>query len=642
MSYYTNEPSGISCTGVPLDPNASGSLNTGIYPYGYGQVYGIYWNTGVNTSYGLASHNLNNLIPPVDSGSIYWSQVPPLGQEVQLKFSGLNYFDQLSNRIFYDDSGVLGVGNGMIADFEIKPIKSGLEDIVESSIAPSLFYLSNGSLASLNEGIFITKERFACTGNFYSGGASDCPQTLSGLLNSLIINQPLITGYVAYASGEGMQMFDGGGNFKDYMNGGILKTPIERSDLYLKPFTVYTQPDKIYYGTGLSDSVDCWRVTDFFSSNEERMTDLKRRLEITVSSESKYVTFFTGYDSGTNNGLYLTYIKGHKSFYCPPGSSLDYPSSCSTSIVSGIYTNDNGFTGLCFRCLNCDPCPSGSKTFAENASLPCSYDLLSSFSYVNECGQTGNCMQCASTKCEEKHGLKTLWEDAIVGCPPGKSITYGFGGNTTSQNYLKQVAFFEDGDFYFCWKCVHCPRCENINGGFFIDPIDRSDSCPGYAPLVRVGAGPECGTFISCFYCGDGGLGGVGYPYPPPGPPTPPLTCDGSVEYDSTIYASCYNSYHFTWNYNVSGPAYNQKSILDEFATNTSLSVGGTSCVPKAIWDRYGSCITTYFGIGVSLPPVDVSVPCGTYIGGTPYLNCNCTDNFDQSIDRYCITITSI
>jgi len=642
MSYY-NESSGISCPGVPLDPNASGSLNTGIYPNGYGQVYGIYWNTGLNRSYAVAPHNLDNLTPPEDSGSVYWSKAPPLGQEVQLKFSGLNYFDQLSNRTFYDNSGVLGVGNAMIADFEIKPTKTGLEDIVQSSIAPSLFYLSNGSLLSLNEGIFITKERFDCTGNFYSGGTYDCPQTLSGLLNSLNVSQPLITGYVAYASGEGMQMFDGGGNFKDYMNGGILNTPVENSALYLKPFTVYTQADKIYYGTGLSDSVDCWRVTDFFSSNEERMTDLKRRLEITVSSESKYVTFFTGYDSGTNNGLYLTYIKGHKSFYCPPGTSLDYPSVCSTSVVSGVYLNDNGLTGLCFRCLNCDPCPSGSKTFAENASLPCSYDLLSSFSYVNECGQTGNCMQCASTKCEEKHGLKTLWEDAIVGCPPGKNLLYGFGGNTASQNYLQQVNFREDGQSYWCWKCLHCPRCESFSGPFgtlFIDAIDPSASCGGSTYAVQIGTGPECGALITCLYCGNNGAGGAAFPYPPPGPPTPPLTCDGSIEYDSTLYYDC-NSYHFTWNYDVHGP-YTQNSILEEFAANTSLSIGGTSCVPKAIWDRYGSCITTYFGIGVSLPLADVSVPCGTSISSTPYEACNCNNDFDSSIDRYCITITSI
>lgn len=546
MSYYTNEPSGISCTGVPLDPNASGSLNTGIYPYGYGQVYGIYWNTGVNTSYGLASHNLNNLIPPVDSGSIYWSQVPPLGQEVQLKFSGLNYFDQLSNRIFYDDSGVLGVGNGMIADFEIKPIKSGLEDIVESSIAPSLFYLSNSSLSSLNEGIFITKERFACTGNFYSGGAYDCPQTLSGLLNSLIINQPLITGYVAYASGEGMQMFDGGGNFKDYMNGGILKTPIERSDLYLKPFTVYTQPDKIYYGTGLSDSVDCWRVTDFFSSNEERMTDLKRRLEITVSSESKYVTFFTGYDSGTNNGLYLTYIKGHKSFYCPPGASLDYPSSCSTPIVSGIYINDNGLTGLCFRCLNCDPCPSGSKTLAQSADLPCVNDMRYFFSYVNECQQTGQCYQCGDQKCEQRHGLYTLYDDAINSCPPGKRIFGGFGQAAASQNHLQRVVFNENGELYYCWKCVQCSRCENIPlffGNSFIDLVDPSSSCPGYTPFVYVWGGPECGGSIGCLYCGYDGAGGAPYPYPPPGVPQPPYSCsDAQNDNDTTKWPLYYGT----------------------------------------------------------------------------------------------------
>ena len=84
MSYYNNELSGISFSGVPLNSNSSGSLDTGNFQDGYGQVYGIYWNTGANPSFGLTPHSLTNNSVPSESGSLYWTSPLPFGQEVQL------------------------------------------------------------------------------------------------------------------------------------------------------------------------------------------------------------------------------------------------------------------------------------------------------------------------------------------------------------------------------------------------------------------------------------------------------------------------------------------------------------------------------------------------------------------------------
>jgi len=551
MSYYNNEPSGISFSGVILDPLASGSIDTGRFINGYGQVYGIYWNTGANVSYGLAKHTLTQNSAPTISGDIYWTAPSPFGNKIQLGFSGIKYLDPQSNRTFVDNSGILGIGNAMIADFEIKPIKSGLEDIVETSIAPSLFYLNGVKLGSINEGIFITNQRFNRTGNFYSGSSPNGQQTLSGLLNSLAVVNPLITGYVAYASGEGMQMFDGGGNFKSYMNGGILKTPIEKSDLYLKPFTVYIKPDKVYYGTG--DFIDCWRVTDFFSNNQERMTDLKRRLEVSISNQSKYVTFFTGYDSGSNTGLYLTYIKGNKSFYCPAGTSLNYPSSCTTSVASGIFTNDNGLTGVCYRCKNCDPCPSGTFStagYSSNgdvnqtiASIYCSNPGYSVFSYVNDCGQTGNCLSCTDSRCENK-GLYTDWLSAANSCSPlGKDI--GSAPNAYQNQVFgmpykaddTQWNWWRDGNTpiaYYCWECSKCDSCKNYLA--YNIPFNPSTCSAGYAYIdVYSNIYNVCGP-LSCGWCNDNGS----FTWPPTGIPQPPYSCvDASTNIDTPVFTFC-------------------------------------------------------------------------------------------------------
>lgn len=503
MSYYNNELSGISFSGVPLNPNSSGSLDTGNFPDGYGQVYGIYWNTGANPSFGLTPHSLTNNSVPSESGSLYWTSPLPFGQEVQLKFSGITYYDEKTDIYFPDTGNIFGQSrsSGFISDFEIKPIKVRLEDIVEDSIAPSLLFLKNEELSQLNRGIYITKERFNRTGNFDLTHDSN-NQSVSGLLNSLNVASPKITGYYAYASGEGMQMFDGGGNFKDHMFGGILDTPIEKSELFLKPFTVQLESGKFHYGTG--DTVDCWKVVSFFNNQEERMSDVRRRIEVKNSSQSKYVTFFTGYDSGTSQGLYLTYIKGPYTFRCPPGWSLESGLGCDINnpLGSGLYVNDLNESGTCFKCLDCSPCPGSSFPDPNDAICPGWRD----FNYTNECGQTNRCFQCPPFDCEIKYGLMSFYD-------PGSCNFINFRKPLVNYTYTPRPVTI-NGEF--CWKCVPCPSCESVGLLSLNSPGYAACSYPDALHFGYV-ATPTCGFSVPCYACGDrfpwmpyGGGGGGG------------------------------------------------------------------------------------------------------------------------------------
>ena len=103
IPYYTNESTGFAMiSGVALIQSYSGS--TGIVynnvTGGWGQVYGIYWNTG-NISIGLAAHTTGMKIPPTPTGVIYYPKTAPLSSGINLYFfitalSGVNNQNTLS------------------------------------------------------------------------------------------------------------------------------------------------------------------------------------------------------------------------------------------------------------------------------------------------------------------------------------------------------------------------------------------------------------------------------------------------------------------------------------------------------------------------------------------------------------------
>jgi hypothetical protein len=582
MSYYNNELSGISFSGVPLNPNSSGSLDTGNFSDGYGQVYGIYWNTGANPSFGLTPHSLTDNSAPSESGSLYWTSPLPFGQEVQLKFSGITYYDEKTDIYFPDTGNIFGQSrsSGFISDFEIKPIKVRLEDIVEDSIAPSLLFLKNEELSQLNRGIYITKERFNRTGNFdLTHGSNN--QSVSGLLNSLNVANPIITGYYAYASGEGMQMFDGGGNFKDHMFGGILNTPIEKSELFLKPFTVQLESGKFHYGTG--DTVDCWKVVSFFNNQEERMSDVRRRIEVKNSSESKYVTFFTGYNSGTSEGLYLTYIKGPYTFRCPPDWSLESGLGCDINnpLGSGLYVNDLNESGLCFKCLDCSPCPGSSFPDPNGAICPGWRD----FNYTNECGQTNRCFQCPPFDCEIKYGLNSFYD-------PGMCNFINFRKPLVNYTYTPRPVTI-NGEF--CWKCVACPSCESL--GLFSSAPSCTFPDSSYFGYIST---PTCGYSVGCYACG------TRFPYPPYGVGGDCCCADNSCSTEVVNFP-----YGGTCSYTIGYQKSQFCSEFDSYITTQNDSCGGEHCG----YDGTIIYITAFSGLYLE----DLISSCSTYNGRITY-----------------------
>lgn len=64
-------------TGVDITADVTG---------GWGQVYGIFWNTGENPSIGLSLHTTGIKTPPSPTGTIYYPKPAPLGSEVKLYF----------------------------------------------------------------------------------------------------------------------------------------------------------------------------------------------------------------------------------------------------------------------------------------------------------------------------------------------------------------------------------------------------------------------------------------------------------------------------------------------------------------------------------------------------------------------------
>lgn len=97
--------SGIA-EGQVLNPNLSGT--TGILEYssldiygnplidtitGYGGVYGFLAKESGLTDLGIATHNISHLSVPARIGKLYWPFEQGVGQEVQLRISGLKYHD---------------------------------------------------------------------------------------------------------------------------------------------------------------------------------------------------------------------------------------------------------------------------------------------------------------------------------------------------------------------------------------------------------------------------------------------------------------------------------------------------------------------------------------------------------------------
>lgn len=309
---YTNEPYGIPFSGE-RNADVTGSLDVELYPNGYGEVYGIYWNTDANISYGLSEHSLLNLQKPSESGSIYWPEVLPFGENIVLKFSGISYYDEYSDTIIFDESGVINLKNGALTNLKIKPLEKDSETVIQTGVMSGdcLPFIRGEYLTGRNQGIFLTKDRFNRVKNFdYSSSPPD-QQSVSGLLRSMDIQNPLITGYIAYASGEGMQRFDGGANFADHMNGGILNNDISRTDFYLSPFSVNVGQDYFILDTGDVYRTTGWRVTGFFKDENERRSNLDKLLTISPNKQPNYVVFFTGFESGTTDPLYLTYVSGN-------------------------------------------------------------------------------------------------------------------------------------------------------------------------------------------------------------------------------------------------------------------------------------------------------------------------------------------
>jgi hypothetical protein len=274
-----NEPVGIPFSGVPLNPDITGSLDTGVYPHGFGQVFGIYWNQIAYPSVALAKHSLDSLSPPGESGDVYWPAPCPFGQKVILGFNQIEYYDPVLGVYLYDESGVLRQNNQPVVDFNF------------SSILPMPSV--TGQTLGSNNGYFLTTARVGRTGD---GSWSN--------FASLSIASPNFTGYIAYKSGTGMQAFDGGGNFGDYTDSGVLKIKIENSTLYFKPFTPMLYHDEVPHGTGL---VPCWRVTGLFETLADMTGDFNRRISFTQPG-NQYCVFFSGYDGSTP--LFITYLNG--------------------------------------------------------------------------------------------------------------------------------------------------------------------------------------------------------------------------------------------------------------------------------------------------------------------------------------------
>ena len=279
MLYYDNERYGILQTGV--DPNLAidGSLDTGVFPYGWGEVYGIYWNTGANQSFGVAKHDFSHQVPPSGFGDLYWTD----SSLVDLKFNKITYYDSGIDKYLYDENGTLGNSGQAIISVSISSILPGMVDIEKQALG-------------FPTGFFLTTQRFLNLGSFGD---------VNAFFNSFSLTAPKFTGFIAYRSGSGSQEFDGGGDFGSYLNSGTLTVPIERSEFFLKPFFPAIVADILPITTDLK--IPCWRVTGFFSSFSDRLGNPSKMIEISPPS-SKYCIFFSGYDGA--EPIFLTYING--------------------------------------------------------------------------------------------------------------------------------------------------------------------------------------------------------------------------------------------------------------------------------------------------------------------------------------------
>lgn len=89
MDYYL-EKSGFSMPGIALSGNITGSTGVLTDPLGnkytgYGEVYGVYLDTGAHPSYGLLSHYTGG--NSYNSGSqLYYPKADPLGTGIKLYF----------------------------------------------------------------------------------------------------------------------------------------------------------------------------------------------------------------------------------------------------------------------------------------------------------------------------------------------------------------------------------------------------------------------------------------------------------------------------------------------------------------------------------------------------------------------------
>jgi hypothetical protein len=290
--FYNNEIYGIPFSGVLLDPNIDGSFDTGLYPDGYGEVYGIYWNSGINQSFGLAKHTIDNLVAPTESGNIFWPAPIPFGQKVQFGFNQITYYDTGRQIPLYDESGIINQENKAFLDIEISTFIPALSSVIYQKLGgPTGFFLTTG--------------RYNNYGDF--GG------NFNQFINGLNLSNPNFTGYIAYRSGMGMQEFDGGGDFKNYLNSGILTIPIEKSEFFFKKIKPALVQDFLPVSNTIF--VPCWRVTGFFSSFDERLSEPSKMFFVDAPG-NQYCVFFSGYDAPSNSPLYLTYLNGIQGDSC--------------------------------------------------------------------------------------------------------------------------------------------------------------------------------------------------------------------------------------------------------------------------------------------------------------------------------------
>lgn len=104
IPYYLNEKTGLAMvSGSALNFNYTGSYKKiiGDVSGGWGQVYGIFWDSGNNASVGFSLHTTGIKTPPSPTGTIYYPRPDPFGSEVKLYFfitamSGINNGTELT------------------------------------------------------------------------------------------------------------------------------------------------------------------------------------------------------------------------------------------------------------------------------------------------------------------------------------------------------------------------------------------------------------------------------------------------------------------------------------------------------------------------------------------------------------------